>query len=183
MLFVLTFYLELKVNANEDHESPLYVQYVDEVTSTFLNEMYTKYGFECGATGGSMPYDVEEIWINLVTKQTATIEQAREWEILAVERLVQIVNEHEKIKPFLRENPFPPKRAVVSIRFAIPKKDHSSPASNDVERVLQGRGRIFYKVTDPDNPYIYKTLKEEPYADALKIVQSNAGKKIIQKPK
>jgi hypothetical protein len=57
---VLMIFMGLKVNGKED-ESPVYTQYVAEVTSSFLKEMYKEYGFECGASGGRMPYDVEEI--------------------------------------------------------------------------------------------------------------------------
>jgi len=72
---VLMLCMGLKVNGKED-ESPVYTRYVAEVTSAFLKEMYKEYGFECGASGGRMPYDVEEISVKLVAYQSATVEQA-----------------------------------------------------------------------------------------------------------
>src|SRR5580700_8086975 len=109
---ILTLLFEAKVSAkkaniDEDDDSPIYTRYVAEVTSAFLNEVYKRYGFECGASGGGMPYDVEKISVKLVAYQSATVEQARELEVNLTERFAQIINAHEKIRPFLREYPFP----------------------------------------------------------------------------
>jgi hypothetical protein len=180
-LILLMLIAGLKVNTKE-YESPLYLEYVAEVTSSFLKEMYKEYGFECGASGGEMPYDVEEISVSLVIDQSATIEQAREWEIKTTERFVQVINAHEKIRPFLREYPFPSSRARVSIRFITPKKQKKSlPADDDVRRVFQVRNKIFYRGKNPDNPYVARPIKDEPYEEALKVVQDNAAKKTLPK--
>ena len=162
----------------EKYESPIYTQYVAEVTSSFLKEMYKQFGLECEASGGSMPYDVEEISVQLVSNQSATVEEAREWEIKTTERFAQIINAHEKIRPFLREYPFPSSRVDVSISFEPSKKKKKSlPPDANVAFVFQGRNGIYYKAEDPNNPYVYKDIKDEPYAEALKIVQANALKK------
>ena len=109
VLMLLFAFIEMKVNAKE-YKSPIYTQYVAEVTSAFLKEIYNEYGFRCGATGGRMPYDVEEILVTLHANQNATVEQARELEVKLTERFVQIINAHEKIRPFLKEYPFPSSR-------------------------------------------------------------------------
>ena len=145
--------------------------------------MYKDYGFECGASGGRMPYDVEEISVSLVAYQSATIEQARELEIKATERFAQIINAHEKIRPFLREYPFPSCRVDVSISFEPPKKMFSPSPKSDVSYVLQARNRIYYQAENPNNPYVEIDIKDEPYEEALKIVQANATKKNSELPK
>ena len=172
-----------KVDAEEDDDSPIYTQYVAEVISAFLKEVYKKYGFTCGASGGEMPYDVEEISVMLVANKIATVDQARELEVNLTERFAQIINEHEKIRPFLREYPFPPGRACVSISFRDSKKTLSSSTTNDVKYVLHVKNRIYYQARNPENPYIYKDIKDEPYEEARKIVQSNMTKNDSQKPK
>ncbi len=175
-LFLLMISMGFKVNAKDD-DSPAYVRYVDEVTCAFLNEMYKEYGFECGASGGSMPHDVQEISVKLIAYQSATVEEAREWVIKATERFAQIINAHEKIRPFLREYPFPSSRADVAISFRNPKKSFSLSTKNNVAYVLQARNKIYYQAENPNNPYMYRDIKDESYAEALKIVQSNAAKK------
>lgn len=182
---VLIILIGLKMNAkeNDSDESPAYTRYVAEVTSTFVKEMYKQYGLRCGASGGCMPYDVEEISVNLVSYQHATIDQARELEVKATERFVQIINAHEKIRPFLRERPFPTGRARISIYFEGPKKKKVPSTDDDVEFVCHAKNRIYYQAHNPDNPYVGKDIKNEPYEEALKIVQSNAAKNGSEKPK
>ena len=175
VFIVLALFVGWKVNGKEDEsESPIYTRYVAEVTSSFLKEMRKEYGLQCGASGGSMPHDVEEISVSLTAYRHATIEQARELEVKATERFVQIINAHEKIKPFLREVPFPPGRARVTISFRKRKK--TLVTDNDVEFVCHAKNRIYYEAHNPDNPYVGKDIKDEPYEEALKIVQNNAVK-------
>jgi hypothetical protein len=180
-LVIVMVFMELTVNGKED-ESPVYTQYVAEVTSSFLKEMNKEYGFECGASGGEMPYDVEEISVSLIAYQSATVEQARELEVKTTERFAQIINAHEKIRPFLREYPFPSGRASVSISFRNIKKKKATHSDADVEFVFQARNKIFYQAHNPDNPYLGNNIRVEPYEEALKIVQSNAAKNGTQRP-
>jgi hypothetical protein len=143
--------------------------------------MYKEHGLECGASGGRMPYDVEEISVSLAANHTATVEQARELVIKTTERFAQIINAHEKIRPFLREYPFPSNRVDVSISFRDPKRKKPSGLYMEVTYVLQARNRIYYQTDDPQNPYVGKDIKDEPYEEALKIVQSKDAKKNDQK--
>jgi len=171
---ILTLLLGLKVSAKENNGSPIYTRYVAEVTSAFVKEMHKKYGLECGASGGSMPYDVEGIVVQLVAYRSATIEQARELEVKATERFAQIINAHEKLRPFLREYPFPAARADVTISFR--KKGKQSFADNEVKFVCQAKNKLHYLAYDPARPHVGKLIKDEPYEEALKIVQNNAPK-------
>lgn len=181
-IVILMVTMGLKVNGKE-HESPVYTQYVAEVTSSFLKEMYKEYGFESGASGGEMPHDVEEISVSLTAYRSATVEQARELEINATEKFVEIINAHEKIRPFLREYPFPPSRASVSISFRDPKKIKTPSVDNKVLFVFQAKNRIFYRAKSPDNPYVPKPIGDELYEEARKIVRDNAAKNDTQKSK
>jgi hypothetical protein len=153
----------------ENHESLEYTQYVDEIIHSFSKQIKKEFSFECTASGGSMPYDVEKISMKFAAPRSATIEEARELEIKITEKFVECINAHEKIRPFLREYPFPSSRAAVMISFNTPKK--FSLSNNQVELVFQTKNKIFYQATNRENPYLYDTLKEEPYEEALKIVQ------------
>ncbi len=42
------------VKEDESANSPIYMQYVAEITSAFVKEMHKGYGLECGASGGRM---------------------------------------------------------------------------------------------------------------------------------
>jgi hypothetical protein len=178
-IMILTLLMRLKVSAKDDNDSPIYTQYVAEVTSSFVKEMHKEYEFYCEASGGGMPYDVEEIVVQLVAYRSATIEQAREFEVKATERFAQIINAHEKLRPFLREYPFPASRARITISFR--KKGKLFFPDSEVEFVCHARNKLHYLAHDPEHPYVGKLIKDELYEEALKIVQSNAAKNKTQK--
>lgn len=162
--------MDLVLNAKEN-ESSLYIQYVNEITRDFAKQIKKEFGFECIGSGGSMPFDVEEISIKFGAYQRATIAQARELEVKITEKLVEAVNAHQKIKPFLRENPFPFYRTRVGISFY--KKNHNPYMDGSVAYVSLVNNRIYYSAENPLNPYVYKDIKDEPYEEALKIVQKS----------
>ena len=88
VIVALLISMGMKVNADEyedDYVPPAYVQYVNELTRSFAAEMYKEYRLECVGSGGSMPYDVEEVSVKLVACQIVTVDQAREMEIKATE--------------------------------------------------------------------------------------------------
>jgi hypothetical protein len=74
---------------------------------------------------------------------------------------------------------FPASRADVSISFR--KRGKHTLAANEVKFVCHAKNRVFYQAENPENPYVYKDIKDEPYEEALKIVQSNAAKNKIQR--
>ena len=78
---------------------------------------------------------------------------------------------------------FPSSRSRVSISFEPPKKMFFRSPKSDVSYVLQARNRIYYQAENPDNPYVGIDIADEPYEEALKIVQANAAKKNLESPK
>ncbi len=168
LLRVIILILPFGVSLNAKEEHPAYTRYAREIRQTFIKQVKKEFGFDCEMTGGSMPYDIEEISVKFGANRSATLEQARELEVILTEKFVKIINEHEKIRPFLREYPFPANRAIVWIRFYPPKKQLSQ---HTVDFMYQANGKIYYRADDPQNPYVLKAVYEEPYAEALKIVQ------------
>lgn len=150
-------------------EPPEYLRYVKEVSTTFDAEMKKEFGLVCIGSGGSMPHDVEEIDLHFLAYKHVSIEEARVLEVSAIEKLVRIINDHEKLRPFLRESPFPHTRAKVMIAFE--DKDGNRFKDNSVTLVYQAKGKIFYRTYDAKNNKIVP-LYEEPYEEALKKVQN-----------
>ena len=168
ILFFACLFTGLKLNA-EKYKSPDYVRYANEIISSFAKQIKKEFGLDCESSGGSMPYDVEEISISFAAYQRATIEEARELEVKITEKFVEMINKHEKIRPFLREYPFPSSRTTVAISFH--KKNNSRYTDGSVSYVSQVRNNLYYCAEDPNNRYRFIDLKEEPYEEALKIVQ------------
>ncbi len=146
-----------------------YEVYVNQVLREFALEMKKEYGLICIGDSSRMPYEVSEIEVLFIAQRSATVEEARELEVKTTERFIEVINAHEKIRPFLEEYPFGSNRAKVSISFA--KEDGNYP-DEGVSVVRQTKGNVCYRVKAPDSP-LFESLGEEPYEEALKIVQSS----------
>ncbi|MBX9745007.1 MAG: hypothetical protein K2X08_07355 [Chlamydiales bacterium] len=177
---------------SEESKPPEYLKYVDEIVEDFAKDMKKKYQLHCYGNGGSMPNDVAEIGVLFISYQKSTIENAREMEVNAIQELIRRVNNHEKIRPYLREYPFNQDRVDVSISFRT--ETDNRPLDGSVALVFLAKNKIFYysaemKMTaaipliymNEKNEVVKKmipgTLQEdlvdlmnEPYEEALKIV-------------
>ena len=176
--FVLLFFCFSCVgNVNaKPNKLPEYLKYVKEVSSSFETEMKKEFGVVCIGSGGSMPHDVEKIDIRLLSYRHATIEQAREIEIIATEKLLGLIHSHKKLRSFLREYPFTSSRAVVAISFYKKNNDHYK--DNSVAYVFHVRDRVYYRAMDPTTGN-FIPLADEPYQEALKKVQNTQKGKVI----
>jgi len=180
---------------NAEEENRVYLRYTKEIINSFVGEMRSEYGLECYGSGGSMPDDVEKIDVLFIARRTATIEEARKIEVCCVKRLLEKINSHEKIRPFLREWPFNSNRVGVSISF---RNEHDEYKHNgSVCSVFLAKNKIHYAAAemqkeqrgggadfrDPNNIIHYPIrevmverlvpLMNEPYEEALKIVSKN----------
>ena len=167
LVFALLFSVQL---ASEG--SPPYLKYVDQILRDFEKESVKEFKeFKLRATGdgGSMPKDVAELDVNFFSYKPSTIEQARALEIALTEKLLKKINEHEHIRPYLREYPFPSHRVCISVSFH--KRDNSINTDGSVAHVFQVKKTIFYMAADPKTEDFYD-LHKEPYEEALKLVQN-----------
>ncbi|NGX38017.1 MAG: hypothetical protein K1000chlam2_01186 [Chlamydiae bacterium] len=159
-----------KIHASEDPPPP-YLKYVDEISKEFGKEAEKELNLVYIGGGGGMPRDVENIRICFIAYRKASIEEARELEVKATEKLLKMINSHKQIRQYLREYPFKPDRAHVSISFQ--KKDNNHQSQNSLAFVYQVKNKIFYDINDLKTDRLVK-ICEEPYEEALKIVQNQS---------
>jgi len=174
----------------QEYVQPDYVKYEHQIVAQFVKEAEKECNLVCVGTGGSMPYNVEKIDIMFYAYRPATIEQARELEVALTEKLLKLVNSHEKIRPFLNVYPFTSEYLHLSVNF---KDRHGKRYKEGIDSVLRGRDdKIFYKKEEEytywgggvigNNGEIkrensectdtrFVTLHSESYLEALKIVQ------------
>lgn len=160
--------------AQESSKSINYVVFVNQVTNAFIEEVRKEFGLQCIAEGGSMPYDVFDISLCFMAYRKATIDEARELEVVLIEKFLKIINAHEKIRPYLREYPFPAKRVRLSISFH--KKNNLPETENSIDYVHQCKNKLFYTFHDSKMDYSSIDLWEEPYEDAYQLIQNNRSK-------
>ena len=183
LLICLIFSMESIMAEKRDYspeERKIMNRCVAQVVDTLEKEMKEQYGLICTGEGGGMPYDIEEIGVRFLRNQPTSIEEARELEIRATERFVEIINSHEEIRPYLRDYPWDYNRADIMIAFRDQKgKDYPE----GVALILQARNKMFYFGPERAPNDVDNVIKEEPYAEAKKIVETSPScLKPIEKP-
>jgi len=189
VLFILTFFMVNSMNAKE---RPIYVKYVHEIVNEYKKEMKKEYGLQCIGSGGSMPHDVAEIGVMFaIQKKVTSLEEARELEVVAIQKLLDHINNHPKIRPFLREYPFKYDRVEISISFT--DENNQRYTDGRITRVSQVKNNLFYftaeeyidkgyQIKHPRTNEVYTVpdreatrlidYYDEPYDEALKKVKS-----------
>lgn len=165
--FIILIFLILTSPAftNKKNKDINYELFVNEITQSFIKESETEYGIKCGSSGGSMPYDVETISASFIVYKKSTIDESRNLELNLIKKLCHFVNSNEKIRPYLREFPFPIESAHISLSF----QTQNNEFENGICHVTQARNIIFYSILDAETDSL-KTIREESYSDALKIL-------------
>lgn len=153
---------------NEDYEV-----YADEIVRNFSKEMKREYGLQCVGSGGSMPHDVAKIGVMFtIQKKVTSLEEARGLEVAAIQKLLNQINNHPKIRPYLREYPFKYDRVRISISFT--DKNNEQYMDGSITYMYQARSKIFYctakeyidkgyQITDPETKEVYVVPDREDY--------------------
>ena len=92
------------------------------------------------------------------------IEQARELVVYCTETFLREINKNKKIRPYLCRYPFTSEN--VKIKISCHDKENRLVHPPFITYVCVLKGKVYYHIR---NPYL-KTVHEEPYEKALKIV-------------
>lgn len=172
LLFICLFFSKGALMAERtdytEEEYALMSRSVHEIVDAFEKEMGKQFGLLCTGQGGSMPYDIQEIGVSLVLYRQVEIEEARELEIRATDRFIEMINSHEAIRPYLRDYPWDHNRARIKISF---RQNNGRYFRQGVTLILQAKEKIFY-YGPKKFPNDIDHMKEESYAEAKNIVNS-----------
>ncbi len=168
VVIVLCLFMACKVNANND-ESENYEFYANQIVNLLAKRMEEEFDLRCVGEGGSMPHDVRTMAVEFIAYRRANVEQARELMVKVTERFIEAINGNSKIRPFLREYPIQPFQAKVSISFT--KKNNYPYGDGSISHAFQVKNKIYYDSENSLKRLV--TVFEEPYEEALRIVQSN----------
>jgi len=169
LISVLSFNFLSAEKKYTEEEHRLKERCVYEIVNLFNKEVYEKYRLSCSGVGGSMPYDITKIGVRLDTNRKISIEEARELQVRSTERLVEMINASEKIRPYLIEYPWTSSRVEIAISSS---KDDGSCYEDGVSFIFQAKEKLFYYGKQDEHSLGPKIL-EETYVDAKKIVDSN----------
>lgn len=157
------------------HSSDAYEGFVNEIIDEFAFQMEKEFKAKCIGSGGCMPHGVEEIEAKFVLYEPLSIEQARILEVKAVEKFLKIINDHEKIRPFLKAYPFDSSRINVGLSFYDTKNNYQN-GKGVVAYVSLIKNIVYYDKANPKTDGLEDWCKE-PYEEAVKLVRTSEMKK------
>ena len=157
-----------------DYKPAPYLPIVNKITNKFIDETPNKYGLNFIGGGGRLMHDVTDIGIHCLSKKKYTVNEARRIYVKMAERLIAMVNQNEEIQPYLHKRPFDIEGVDLIISFI--NEDGSRPDPRYVAYVKRDKDIIIYKEVRPNNRFLCQIFHEEPYAEALKIIQEEDAK-------
>lgn len=152
---------------------------IDTIFASFTEKMSDEYGLQRWSIGGKMTNDIEEIGAKFMVFQPATQEEARQLLLQVTEKLLTAVNSNEKLRPYLKEYPFP--ASLVKMRICFRNNRYGTYRDGSMEDVTLEGDEITYfqRVRRPteegeDTKFVLSdtiVFGKEPYQEALKVIE------------
>ena len=125
---------------------------------SYGKEMEKEYGLRFGGYGGDGPDPIEQMEVLFSAYRRGSVAEARELQLSALEKLLQKINSNDKIRPLLKEFPFPSSRMSLSISFSQDGKRRFEDGS--VALSVKIANQIIYYVYDPNTKSLKSILSE-----------------------
>lgn len=148
-----------------------YSTYVNQIIKSFAKSMQKELNLICVGSGGQMPRDVEIITVMFMFNRSVSVDEARNLEVLATNEFLEKINNHQEVRPFLREFPFKSDRVDVSISFI---DDNTDDYFDGVACANLVKGSIIYYRFDKEANDLIE-IAIEPYEEALKKFNKSKG--------
>jgi hypothetical protein len=123
-------------------------------------------------SGGRMMDEVKMLMLAFTYNKPIELEEGRELIVYAVETFVSMINNDERIHPYLYNYPFEPKNVKVEIYIKNPNCSSIEPEKLCV--LIAREGVIKYEVQDFTTSRL-KTIYEESFIQAQKKVKESSG--------
>src|SRR5271165_937269 len=98
----LVIFIDSEVNARNT-KMPAYEEYLNQIFQTYTKQMKDELNLVYSGKGITLHDKVEEIRMKFRANRRATLEEARTLQLLAMNKLVQVINNHKGIQLYLAE--------------------------------------------------------------------------------
>lgn len=180
VVFLLVLCMSSLLGANS-YKPSIAEEYLQQILESYSKNMKEEYGLFCSLKNGTAHEKLEEIHVSFYTYRRASVEEARALQLQAMEKLIQAVNNHQGIQPYLQEHPFTYKRVDISIKFKGPFESYYDGSVTHIWNVTdlaprtENRNHIFYYTTDPITENNIKLFREH-YEEAVKLAHASPVK-------
>jgi len=146
-----------------------YEKIADKITARTAAKLKLEKDLFLIGTGGGMMDDIKLMGMYFNYYKPIDMQSARELLVYAVEEYLSSINSSEAVRPYLHNYPFTAKNIELVIYFYKP--DRSFVELEKLSIIAANEGRVEYEINHSEKR-ILKTIHEETYEEALKIVSS-----------
>jgi hypothetical protein len=150
-----------------DYQLPEYEKIANRLTLRTVLKIEKETGLSLIGVGGGMMDDIQEMMIAFQYRQEVDFDTGRRLLVHAAEEYLKAINSSEEVRPYLHEYPFT--NVEVEIYFVKPNGSYVSPGVLSI--IALREGQVIYSIDDKETDRLID-IREEPYAEALRIVNS-----------
>lgn len=148
-----------------------YRLYVTQIAHPIAQEAQKEFNLAYIGRGGQLANGVGKIEVDFIAYRRGSLEETRKIQVVLMERLLQALNSHEKLRPFLIEYPFPASRVCVMLSYR--QEDNAHYTDGSITLAFQSKNNIcYYYYSKADNEDV---AFREPYEEAKHIVLGNSS--------
>ena len=145
-------------------------QLMDEIRFALIHKLAEKHRMcPIGISGGMPGGIIHEVGACFEIRRILTKEEIRTIIVDCIQEFANAININEKLKPYLKDYPFTEKN--IDIMLVIYNRKRQEVYHPFISGAFTARGSIFYHTEIPENKYDYKEEWEEPFEEAIKLVQ------------
>lgn len=138
-------------------------------TKKFIQLVSKDYGLSLFGSGVSFPVKIEYIFLSFQSPYCGEIKEARKLAIEIAHKMINEMNQDDKLLKYLSSSPATVKNVNLTIGFKDPNND-KTPGALDSVTVLGPRKKVFFSTYNKSGVML-ETLHEETYEEAELIVQ------------
>ncbi len=148
---------------------------VNSIINQHGKEEAKEYNLRLVGAGSAIPDNVHGFILDYNSEQKLTIPEARKLYIQGTEKLLNMINNSEELRPFMHEYPFTEKN--IDYKLSFHNKDRSFVEPPYVAYVFLSKNNVVYVFHDnKKGKFIDEMDFSEPYLEAVRIVREEQGK-------
>jgi len=148
-----------------------YCKIADQIVNNYVREFATPRGLELYGYGGAMMNDIQKIELDFFCFEALNVDNARILYVEMMEELLNRINRHKKIHPYLHAFPFVEGNIKLMISF-IGSKERDIDEGCVALMSIAKEHKVYFAAYDKEKKDYYD-LCEESYEEARRKVIGN----------
>jgi hypothetical protein len=177
MKILITFFINIFfIFANLEGATRVFDKYINDIKSDVARTLQKRHKMTLAGEGTGAFYCVEMMYLGFQINRILSKEKLRIMIVDCIEEFSNKVNNHKKIRPFLKEYPF----EGIKVSIFIHDKDNNTVYDPSIGVVSYYNGIIHYSTNHPNGSWVYKQTFEETLEEAKNIIELQKQKECKQ---